>query len=537
MSRASLLAFIAAAILPVLVDAEIRPAVLKADDFKHYIDEFNATDTEPYRQTYPNNAAWDFIRRNAPLFNCPDADFQRTWYFRWWTYRKHVLRTPDGFVVTEFMPKVPWAGKYNTIGAAAFQQVGDGRWLADDSIVRDYLEVLLTKGGSPRTYTFPAAATVWAVYLARGDRDWTVKLLPALVANYREWEKTHRDANGLFWQTDTADGMEISAGGHGYRPTINACMYGDARAIADIARLAGDNATAAAFDADADKIRGLVETRLWSDKTHFFHTVSIKVDARPRPEQPVVDPSTRELMGYEPWLFDLPTPGRGYEVAWQQIKDPQGFAAPFGPTTAEQRSPLFRISYEGHECQWNGPSWPFATSLTLDAMANVIRDYPQHEIDRADYFELLKTYTRSQRITLSDGRVVPWIDEDLDPDKGNWIARDRLIELAKNPANRAGPAARGQDYNHSSYNDLIITGLCGLVPGAGNQLVVHPLLPDRTWDWFCLDGVPYHGHSVTIVWDRDGKHFGRGVGLSVWVDGKPAGRSDHLSAVQIAVQP
>ena len=26
---------------------------------------------------------------------------------------------------------------------------------------------------------------------------------------------------------------------------------------------------------------------------------------------------------------------------------------------------------------------------------------------------------------------------------------------------------------------------------------------------FCLDRVPYHGRELTIVWDRDGKKFGR----------------------------
>jgi hypothetical protein len=70
----------------------------------------------------------------------------------------------------------------------------------------------------------------------------------------------------------------------------------------------------------------------------------------------------RELHGFTPWYFHLPERGAGYEVAWKQLMDPEGFRAPFGPTTAEQRHPRFTISYTGHECQWNGPSWPFATA-------------------------------------------------------------------------------------------------------------------------------------------------------------------------------
>ena len=73
----------------------------------------------------------------------------------------------------------------------------------------------------------------------------------------------------------------------------------------------------------------------------------------------------RELHGFTPWYFNLPDPT--IRVAWKQLMDPQGFFAPFGPTTAEQRHPGFKLAYAGHECQWNGPSWPYATAVTLTA--------------------------------------------------------------------------------------------------------------------------------------------------------------------------
>ena len=48
---------------------------------------------------------------------------------------------------------------------------------------------------------------------------------------------------------------------------------------------------------------------------------------------------------------------------------PQGFAAAYGLSFPERRAKGFKIAYEGHECQWNGPSWPFATSIALTALA------------------------------------------------------------------------------------------------------------------------------------------------------------------------
>jgi hypothetical protein len=231
---------------------------------------------------------------------------------------------------------------------------------------------------------------------------------------------------------------------------------------------------------------------------------------------------------------ELPPAGRGYEVAWKQLMDPQGFYAPFGPTTAEQRHPGFKISYEGHECQWNGPSWPFATAQTLTALANVLNDYPQKVVDKEDFFETLKIYSHSHRF-----RQVPpagdtlitndlWIDENLNPYSGDWLARTRMEVQKYNHGFRE----RGIYYNHSTYCDIIITGLAGLRPSLDNVLTINPLVPDD-WDWFCLDDVQYKGHTVTILWDRTGRKYNRGKGLIVFLDGKPAAISRKIQKLTV----
>ena len=60
---------------------------------------------------------------------------------------------------------------------------------------------------------------------------------------------------------------------------------------------------------------------------------------------------------------------------------------------------------------------------------------------------------------------------------------------------------------------------------------VNPLVPADTWDWFCLDRVPYHGRMLTILWDKTGKRYGKGAGLRVLVDGNEIVHSDTLSRV------
>jgi hypothetical protein len=342
--------------------------------------------------------------------------------------------------------------------------------------------------------------------------------LGPLILDYRAWESERLTDSGLFWQRDVSDGMEESASGgrrvKNIRPSINSYMYGNAIAIAAIAAMAGKDTVSREYRGKADRLKGLVQGRLWNSGAGFFET---------RIESDEFAP-VRENIGFTPWYFDLPEDRAGYEVAWKQLMDPDGFYAPFGPTTVERRSQQFKIAYEGDDCAWNGPAWPFATTITLKALANVLNRYHQNAIGKDDYFRTLSLYAASQHRKLDDGRVIPWIDENQNPLTGEWLARAKK-------SRKAGFYERGQFYNHSGFADLAITGLVGLQPRADNLVEVNPLLPEGKWDWFCLDRVLYHGQALSVVWDKSGKKFGRGKGLAVFAGGKEIARSAGLARV------
>ena len=512
---------------PDLTDSKPAAPVLKAESFRHYVETFNAHDDELYKNIYPNSAAWDFLKDNIPLLNCPDEDVQRTYYFRWWTYRKHIKKTPAGFIVDEFLPNVGWAGKFNSISCAAGHHIYEGRWLRDPKFLDDYACFWFRGGGDPRNYSFWAADAMWARSLVTGDTGLAINLLPELIRNSEGWEKSRRDPNGLFWQEDGQDGMEVSIGGSGYRATINSYQYGDALAIARIAELAGKPDIAGAYRAKAAALKQLVQDRLWDKDAEFFKVL-------PRGNSGKLA-DVREQHGLTPWYFNMVDPQ--FNVAWKQLMDPKGFYAPFGQTTAEQRHPKFQIAYSNHECQWNGPSWPYATSVTLTGLANLLNGPPQTIISAKDYCEVLKIYTKSHQLKLDDGQVVPWIDENLNPNNCDWLSRTRLKSW-KNGTWDAGKGGkeRGKDYNHSTYCDLVISGLIGLRPQPGNSVVVNPLVPP-TWDWFCLDQVPYHGRLLTILWDKTGGHYGKGKGLRVFSDGKEVATSDKIGRLTGTLRP
>ena len=487
--------------------------VLQPASFHHYFLEFANDERDMLGSDPPLD--WDWFVKNIPLLDTPDQELNEIYYFRWYAFQKHIVSTPDGYLISEFLDDVPWAGKLNMIDTAAGHHIREARWLRDPEYVDNYTRFWFGPDGEPRRYSSWLTDSVYQLMLATGDRSLAISLLPALEKNYESWEATHQDANGLFWQIDDRDGMEDSISGNGYRPTINSYMYGNAVAISRIAALAGQQQTAAIYQAKAYALRALIEKRLWNPHDQFYETV-------PRHSSSAWS-GVRELIGYIPWYFDIPP--EAHDAAWKFLFASNGFAGKYGPTTAERDSSRFNYKVK-HECLWNGPSWPFATTQTLVALANLLNGPKQAVIRQSDYFRLLKTYTHSQHIRLPDGRVIPWIDEDLNPDTGEWIARDILI------SQHALPTNRGRYYNHSGFADLIITGLIGLRPSAGNELVVHPLLPSGTWRYFALAGLPYHGHLLTILYDRDGTRYHRGTGFQVLCDGHVIAHAKDLREIK-----
>jgi len=534
-TRPDFLRLAAAALLPSATPLR-RGAVLDPEKFRHHVEFFNSTYQEDVVNHIPDAQAWDWMKQNIPFFTCPDPDVEQIYYFRWWTYRKHIKKTPVGFIVTEFLKPVNHASEYNALSCALGHHIAEGRWLHDPQYVDGDVAFWLRtgengavaakdaslSGGTIRKnlhqFSGWTAAALHDRWLADGRTDALLANLDALIEDYAAWERERLTDTGLFWQRDVSDGMESSISGgrkvKNIRPSINSYMYGNAAAIAAIATLAGKDTIARGYRDKAARLKDLVQKRLWNSDAGFFETLD---------ESGTLVP-VREEIGYTPWYFDLPDNGAGYEVAWKQLMDPQGFSAPYGPTTAERRHPQFDIPYSGDDCQWNGPSWPFATTITLRALANVLNGRSQNAISKEDYFQTLLVYTKSQHLKLDSSQVVPWIDEDLNPLTGEWLAR--ALKLRKK-----GFYERGEHYNHSGYADLVITGLAGLRPRADRTVEVNPLLAMGKWDWFCLDAIPYHGRILAIVWDKTGAKFGHGAGLRIFADGKEIARSARLERI------
>jgi hypothetical protein len=127
-------------------------------------------------------------------------------------------------------------------------------------------------------------------------------------------------------------------------------------------------------------------------------------------------------------------------------------------------------------------------------------------------------------------------------EEGDW-ARPHTGEFYRGDDARWLTGER--DYNHSTWADLVVSALVGLVPRDDETLEVHPLLPAGpggracVWEHFCLDDLPYRGRTLTIVWDDPTAaedHYDDGdKGLTVYADGQRLHHQNDLSPFRVGL--
>lgn len=473
------------------------------------------------------------VLRAVPEFRCGDGLLTRVYRHRWESFARNVVPTPRGRVITEF--RQPGPGRaHGTVNAAAGHHILEARWLRRNDVVDDYLAFWYrAPEAEPHRYTEWIA---WAAReYARLHRAWSRvgELLPGMIANFEAWKTDSLHPSGLYWAHDLADAMEFSVSGDGFRPSINSYQFGNADAIADLARRRGDEATAARFETARERIRHLVIEQLYDSRRGLFTTIPMSPDGesayvatagaerrmppeyreRPLPRRDEISPDrdARELIGFLPWYVGLPGPELDPGPAVAQLADPDGFAGPFGLRTVERRHPRHGFEVEStlprFLCRWNGPSWPFATSQTLTALARIARAR-RNPADGSLFLALLRQYAASH--LDADGGY--WLDEDLDPDTGAWLARDWRRR------NDPDKALVGRDYNHSTFADLVFAGLLGIDVDE-DGITIDPLDAVGDLGWFEVRGLLLAGIEVGISWSP-------AAGLRLSADGSTVHRPD-----------
>ena len=483
---------------------------------RSYVDKFNKDDNECYKQDIENTSAASWMAENVPLIQIPDKTIEEIYYFRWWTFRKHVKNTEDGYVLTEFLAPVAWGGKHNTIIAPVGHHVSEGKWLkCGDVILKDYLKFWLEEKSNTYWYSTWLLHSVYELCSHINDFSFGMENLYLLIRYYEKFEADHLTGSGLFKTIGDFDAMEFSISGvpieldremFGLRPTLNSYMAAGALAISRFAEKAGKADLSREYYDKYVSIKDKMTEILW-DGTFYK---AIHTDDLDNPSIADIPPSrnVKELVGYIPWAFGLAP--AGFEEAFEELKLTDGFKSEYGLTTAERRHPRYLYPV-GHECLWNGYIWPFATSQTLSAVNNLLRNYNQNVMTKDDFYDILYTYAESQHFITPDGRRICWIDEVKDPETNEWSSRKVLEEGGWDKAK--GGFERGKDYNHSTFCDIVLGGLLGIASKDG-EVSAEPMIPDD-WDYFRVDNLWICGKCYEIVYDKNGDRYGLGKGITI----------------------
>ncbi len=462
---------------------------------------------------FGNDSKW--YLENIPFFECSDSKIQDVYYYRWKLYKAHIRDIgSDRFVITEFLDNVTWDKEpYSSLNDATCFHIYEGRWLKDNKYVKGYIDYLYAGGGNDRHFSEAIAEASYANYLVDADSTFITKQLGIMQHIFNLWLDHYDLSKKLYFiqpildateytisSVDASGGKDGFFGGDAFRPTINSYMYGNAQAISQIAKVKGDTALCKKYNTIANNLKSTFQNSLWNDSLNYF-TDRYKVNNEFVHYWDFI--RGRELAGIVPWCYNLPDNTTKYNAAWNCVLDTTKLLGKYGLRTTEPSYEYYMKQYRylgpKRECQWNGPSWPYQTTQTLEAMANLLNNYTQSSVSNSDYLKILRLYT--QQHYLTDNYLD--LEEDYDPDNGGPIVG----------------LDRSHHYNHSGYDDLIITGLCGIRPSKGNTLTINPLI-DSTINYFCLDDVTYHGHKLTIVYDKNGDKYKVGKGLNVYVDNK-----------------
>ena len=488
------------------------------------------------RFSFWENEDWDWYMDNIPFVETPDSDLDEVYYYRWQLVAMHLRYGSPlvGYVATEANDPPGYADGLGGIVAASGHQLYEMQWLRERRFAEDYISFFFNLHSSkPYRYSSWLAENVWSLNKVHRNDTYAEGLLSELVKYYEHYEEMQfNSALGLFWSTPERDGMPNSVsskraldsryGGDGYRPTLNSYMYANALAIQEIAEMAGDSSLAVKYGQKAAALKTNVQRHLFSyGRAFFLHMYrrnekdGILAETRiDRTGLHSADRKGREQIGFIPWAFNLPHDVTTYRLGWNRFDDDDYFRASYGPRTAELSDHQYGLA-TGH---WSGPSWPFATTQSLKAMANLVQNYKQTcasgsrcppPVTKSDYNTALQTYIDVHKRGTSD----PFISTANNPDTGSWGGYNR--------------ANHSEHYFHSGFVDLVLTGLFGLQPQDGDTLVLKPLVP-ATWNYFLLDNLRYHGRDITIVWDSDGTKYGNGSGFWVLVDDVEVHRSDAV---------
>ena len=157
------------------------------------------------------------------------------------------------------------------------------------------------------------------------------------------------------------------------------------------------------------------------------------------------------------------------------------------------------------------------STLQAQLYSKAMREYPSSYITADMYRNLLEWVSWNEYVN-GDNRY---------PDNNeyffNWNATTQTLGRSGIHHNILG-----------AFNFMIIDDIVGLTPRLDGTVELWPI--DIGYDHYLVDNLSYHGHDLSIVWDKPGdgtRHYGdTPEGMSVYIDGRRAFTTDDIAHVR-----
>ena len=477
---------------------------------------------------------------NVPYLDTPSDDIDKTLFYRWWLMRFNYLDADIPGNDYQFPTSMEGVLGYdNAIVLTVGMFVDDLKYFRDPAY--SYGPVVsvgeTSKGGKfvdnpgdpanwSNSYTQYITEAAWRAYelhggpgaigatLGQHSQDDVEGLLAAYDSN----------DNGLIeysWGAMTgndADAVSFHWTGHGANMdrTESAYLYSNAKAAAELFRVAGQDEKAAHMDALAARVRAAVLKYLWEPAQSTPDKVGLTGNLlKHRMTQDGTLNPYKEINNYYPFTVGL-MPKQGdadydpsYVEALRLFADADQYPV-FPFYTADQVDKA-----DSPEAGSNNFS-VINSTVMFRMLASVLRDYPSPYVD-ADTYKQLLYWNAWSHYQGGDNRQ---------PNQNEFWSN--------------GSAAGGGSIGYRSWihhtilgatNFTVIEDAMGLRPRADGKVELDPI--DIDWPYFTVDNVRYHDRDLSVVWDETGDHYGPSVpaGYSVYLDGELAFTVDDLAHV------
>ncbi len=483
---------------------------------------------------------------NVPYFDCSDPAFKKMWYYRWWIVRFHLVDLRDA-ATGDLHDYAFYEGKLgfdNPIVFAVPAQIKELTYLRDPEFALSQLRNTYANRAPNGAAVDPPGSPYWgetyshwivqaAAELNRVQpipAETLAELLPLMAEDVRAWMTAYdRDGDGLperdrprvtgydldilswwYWSGTKLDQRKRPPAME--RVDFAAFVYANAAGIVELATAAGDDALVEEFKQRAERIRAAALAHLWDDESKFFYPQRAEDDRR----API-----RELHGLFAFTTLLAPNQPRYTAALRRLVDPDEFWSRFPPVIVSMKH------YRDWTWEMDGLTRniaPHPISMGGRTLIQALRHYDQDAIRPEHVMHLLERY---------NDLVYPGVH----PNDPNW--RPNVHEYysqwepyARQP--KPKPSEISHDF-HSMWLSLVIEGPIGLVPRSDDILEVDPMA--RSWDYFLVDGLRYHGLDLTIAWDRPGdgppRYDGYPEGLSIRVAGRQVAHREDFGPLRV----